>query len=46
MGAFGANFGANFAGFAVSSALPPTPPTKTVTTDLCVTTSIKADLCV
>jgi len=42
MGGFGSNFGSNFAGFASTV----TPATKTVTADLCVTESVKTDLCV
>lgn len=45
MGGFGTNFGTNFAGQAASDAAIP-PSTKTVTADLCVTESIKEDLCV
>jgi len=42
MGAFGSNYGSNFAGIAVSVL----PSTKTVTADLCVTTDIKNNLCI
>ena len=42
MGGFGANFGTNFAG---AAAIVLSPPTKTVTEELCVNTSIKNDLC-
>ena len=44
MGGFGTNFGSNFAGTAATVTI--TPPTKTVTADLCVTESVKEDLCV
>ncbi len=43
MGAFGPNFGPNFAGIADS--IPPVP-TKKVTADLCVITNVKENLCV
>ena len=44
MGAFGSNFGSNFAGAAV--AVTSVDPVKTVTAELCVNESIKEDLCV
>jgi len=44
MGGFGSNFGSNFAVF--TGPFVPTPATKTITADLCVITSSKADLCV
>lgn len=44
MGGFGGNFGSNFAGSA--AVVTVTSPTKTVTADLCVTTSVKEDLCI
>lgn len=43
MGGFGSNFGSNFAGAAAAIV---TPATKTVTAVLCVTESVKTDLCV
>jgi len=43
MGAYGANYGSNFASAAILSVAP---ITKTVTADLCVNNSIKTDLCV
>ena len=42
MGGFGNNFGTNFAG----SEIVDIPPVKTVVANLCVTESIKEDLCV
>lgn len=42
MGSFGANFGLNFA--SGEAGIP--DPTKLVTTNLCVNTKTKADLCV
>lgn len=42
MGAFGSNYGSNFAGAAVFVSIP----IKTVTADLCVITGTKNDLCV
>lgn len=44
MGGFGTNFGTNFAGILLAQ--PTIPSTKTVSADLCVTTSVKEDLCV
>jgi len=44
MGGFGSNFGTNFAGIATTTTVAPS--VKTVTADLCVTTSTKNDLCV
>jgi len=44
MGGFGSNFGSNFAGAVTVVTI--VPPTKTVTADLCVTESVKEDLCV
>lgn len=44
MGGFGPNFGSNFAGIAAT--ITGAPATKTVTAELCVTESVKTDLCV
>ena len=44
MGGFGGNFGSNFAGAA--TVVTSVDPMKTVTAELCVTTSTKSDLCV
>ncbi len=44
MGGFGGNFGSNFAGTAVT--ITSVDPLKTVTAELCVTTSVKNNLCV
>lgn len=44
MGGFGPNFGSNFAGIAATTTVAPV--VKTVTADLCVTTSTKNELCV
>ena len=44
MGGFGGNFGSNFAGTA--AIVTPVDPMKTVTAELCVTTSVKNNLCV
>lgn len=44
MGGFGPNFGSNFAGTAAE--IITVSPTKTVTTELCVTTGVKNNLCV
>ena len=46
MGAFGSNFGSNFSAFALSDPVGTVPATKKITTELCVTTSSKVDLCV
>lgn len=46
MGAYGANYGANYAGVAVTEIIPVAPATKTVTAILCVNTSSKSNLCV
>jgi len=46
MGAFGSNFGSNFTSFALSVPFVPSPATKKITTELCVITSSKVDLCV
>lgn len=43
MGAYGANYGGNYAAFATISV---TPATKTVVAILCVNESIKQNLCV
>lgn len=45
MGAYGANYGSNYAGFAITELII-APSTKTVTAVLCVNESIKSDLCV
>ncbi len=42
MGAYGANYGANSSGFAVTVS----PATKTVVATLCVNTGVKENLCV
>lgn len=43
MGAFGANYGANFAGFATTVT---SEATKTVVAILCVETEVSSNLCV
>lgn len=46
MGAYGANYGANYAAIALSVIAPDAPSTKTVVAILCVNESIKENLCV
>jgi len=43
MGSFGANFGANFAGFAPTIV---SATTKKITADLCANTNVAENLCV
>ncbi len=45
MGSFGANFGLNFAGIAISEPVV-FIPTKKITADLCANTNVAENLCV
>lgn len=42
MGAYGGNYGANYAGIAVSTPIPK----KTISGDVCINTGIQSDVCI